>query len=81
MDKITRARKMLEERLPCEKERGNDGVSRDRISAGRPSEGEGERRGRIGRIEVCSICENEICAFDLRAGAAVGSITDTAMKK
>lgn len=36
---------------------------------------------RIGGIEVCSICENEICAFDLRAGAAVGSITDTAMKK
>lgn len=28
-----------------------------------------------------SICENEICAFDLRAGAAAGSITDTAMKK
>lgn len=43
---------------------------------GRRGEGHTEERD---RERVRSICENEICAFDLQAGVAVGSIR--AMKK
>lgn len=43
-------------------------------------------RGRTGGTDEIgkgygSICENEICEFDLRPGVVAGSITDRAMKK
>lgn len=61
-----------------ERERQRAGVGESDIGA---CETEGEGGGGRNWSRVRSICENEICAFDLRVGAAVGSIMDTAMKK
>lgn len=73
---------MPEGRLPCKggNGRGLRGIGYRR---GAGPEGSGGLGGGGGAKEgrVRSICENEICAFDLRAGTTVGSITDTAMKK